>query len=114
MTLRDETRAGEYARAALESACSEVAGAQPGGRNAGLNSGAFAMGQLAGASMLSRAEAESRLLAAAIECGLPRAEAQATIKSGLDAGFRQPRQLVDIGSRGLPGGGHARVRPGNH
>ncbi|MFZ1109504.1 MAG: DUF3987 domain-containing protein [Rhodomicrobium sp.] len=37
------------------------------------------------------------LMAAATACGLPRAEARSTIRSGLEAGMRQPRQFEDTG-----------------
>ena len=108
MTICDDLRSGSYARAALESACSKVADAQRGGRNAVLNSEAFAMGQLTGAGVLNRVEAEGRLLAAAAACGLPRTEARSTIRSGLEAGKRQPRHFEDTGGVTPPAAKDAR------
>jgi hypothetical protein len=97
MMTRDKARAGAYARAALDDACAKIASARPGGRNALLNGEAFAVGQLAGAGALERADAEASLLAAALACGLAASEARATIKSGLDAGINAPRDLDKVG-----------------
>ena len=67
------------------------------GRNNQLNKASFALGQFIGAGQLDRTRAEDTLLSACQEnsyiakAGIVRA--RATIKSGLDAGSRQPRSF---------------------
>jgi hypothetical protein len=80
-----------YALAALQAEHDAVAGAPEGSRNQMLNKAAFALGQLVGA--LERAEVEDALSAAAATCGLPEGEAAATIRSGIEAGVREPRKI---------------------
>jgi hypothetical protein len=68
------------------------------GRNHALNTAAFRLGQLVGAGLLTREEAEATLTAAAVEAGLgqdPRqvGEIPRTIASGLNAGIRNPRRM---------------------
>lgn len=82
-----------YVLNAVEGECAGIAGAHVGGRNATTNRGAFSLGQLVGAGALDRGEAETRLLNAAMAAGLPESEARPTIRSGLDAGERQPRSI---------------------
>jgi putative DNA primase/helicase len=82
-----------YVRAAVDAECRAVASAPEGQRNDTLNRAAFALGQLVGAHALGRREAEARLLAAALTCGLDHREADATIRSGLDGGEQHPRQI---------------------
>jgi hypothetical protein len=77
-----------------------VAAARDGEQNDTLNRAAFALGQLVGADVLDRLEAQRRLLEAAaryIQKDGPHA-AQETIKSGLDAGQLQPRDLSGVGA----------------
>jgi len=56
-----------------------------------LNLSAYNLGQLVGDLLLPRWQVEDDLMAAAAACGLPEGEARRTIKSGLDAGIRNPR-----------------------
>lgn len=69
------------------------------GRNQAANDAAFALGTLVGAGALDRNEAERLLLAAATHNGYVakdgQAAARATIRSGLDAGQRHPRQVPE-------------------
>ena len=81
-----------YGARALEEEASTMAGSLEGSRNATLNQSAFAIGQLVGGGEIDRLEAESALLAAAQQAGLPSSEAQKTLQSGLAAGERSPRQ----------------------
>jgi putative DNA primase/helicase len=88
-------RSGEaYGRAALEAECGKVAVAPEGQRNASLNAAAFALGQLVAGGQVDRAAAEEALAHAAAQAGLAGDEAAKTIRSGLDAGERQPRKLA--------------------
>lgn len=84
-----------YLRRALEDECRNVATAPEGTRNDTLNTAAFKLGSLVGANALHRDEVEGALLAAASQCGLPEHEARAAIRSGLEAGTRNPRTLPD-------------------
>jgi len=84
-----------YLRRALEGECRNVATAPEGTRNDTLNTAAFKLGSLVGANALHRDEVEGALLAAASQCGLPEHEARAAIRSGLEAGTRNPRTLPD-------------------
>jgi putative DNA primase/helicase len=90
------SNAGGYALAALQGEIDKLRAAPVGERNEALNRAAFALGQLAGAGLLDRADIETRLEAAARAKGLGQHEAQATIRSGLDAGAKSPRQVPDL------------------
>ncbi|MCA2229940.1 hypothetical protein [Nonomuraea aurantiaca] len=68
--------------------------AAPGTRNDTLNMAAFALGQLAAASLLPRHLAEACLHNAAQAIGLGSREAFGTIRSGLDSGQRRPRRTA--------------------
>jgi hypothetical protein len=63
-------------------------------RNETLNRAAFNLGQIIGAGELAEQEVTSRLMYAAQRCGLPSREALATIKSGVTAGRKKPRDYV--------------------
>lgn len=92
---REDARVAAYATAALERECSAVAGEGEGNRNNRLNTGALVLGQLVAGGSLSRDLVEGRLLEAAGRCGLPEPEALLTIRSGLNAGARQPRRAPE-------------------
>ncbi|MFI6883185.1 hypothetical protein [Streptosporangium canum] len=65
--------------------------AAPGSRNHTLNA-ARALGQLVGADLLPRPLAEDALTTAGHAAGLSAREVATTVRSGLDAGQRRPRQ----------------------
>lgn len=99
---RPAAHAGEreraYAEAALAEECKIVAATGKGGRNHQLNTSAFKLGQCVGAGWISRATCESELRRASMACGLWREEPKQcakTIRSGLDAGERQPRAALE-------------------
>lgn len=85
------SRQGRYGAAALAREAELVRGAPPGCRNSTLNRAAFSLGQLIAGGAISRAAVETALLEAAQECGLGPKEAEATIRSGIDAGLDRPR-----------------------
>ncbi|HTW97699.1 MAG TPA: bifunctional DNA primase/polymerase, partial [Acidimicrobiales bacterium] len=91
-----------YGRVALESECAAVAATPEGRRNDRLNAAAFSIGTLVGAEVLDAGEAHDHLLAAAISAGLDEREARRTIASGMRAGERQPRRLVESEPRRTP------------
>jgi hypothetical protein len=100
---RPARTASPRALAALAGEADAVVRAVEGARNHTLNRAAFNLGTLIGAGELARANAESGLAGAARVCGLPDGEAQATIRSGLDAGEKHPRATSDR-FRASPGG----------
>ena len=89
--------AGAYADAVLADELAAVSGARRGQRNATLNKAAFSLGQLVGAQALSAPDVEARLYCAAQASGLVADDGEravrATLKSGLEAGRRQPRDI---------------------
>jgi hypothetical protein len=94
---------GAYAAAALEQECQAVATATEGQRNTTLNAAAFSLGTLIGAGALDEPTAVANLQAAARQCGLPEGETAGTIRSGIEAGKGQPRDLSTIGTRQVRG-----------
>ncbi|MDP8931866.1 MAG: DNA primase, partial [Actinomycetota bacterium] len=83
-----------YALAALQGEVGVVIAAPEGQRNDTLNAASFALGTLVGAGLLDEHSVTDQLLQAALVAGLPEAEAQATIRSGLGAGRAQPRAVA--------------------
>lgn len=92
-------KARHYAQTALKMELHAVCTAGNGTRNETLNRAAFSMGTLVGGGYLERAEVEQALMAAAQSCGLlddpddGLERTRNTIRSGIDAGIRQPRQV---------------------
>ena len=76
---------------ALMRALHAVRDAPAGRANATLNARAYALGRWCGAGLLARATAQDTLRHAAALRHIPLREARATIRSGLDAGQRNPR-----------------------
>jgi hypothetical protein len=79
-----------YAEAALDAETDRVARAAVGCRNDTLNRAAFALGRLVGAGLLEAGSVRRELEAAARWAGLGEHEMRGTIRSGLQAGTRQP------------------------
>lgn len=84
-----------YAKAALEKELDLLARTSEGGRNEQLNKSAFNLGQLVAAGLLSEYEVGQKLESVAMAIGLDEREVRATLKSGLDDGKGQPRQVPD-------------------
>ncbi len=80
-----------YAVAALREESRLVATARPGTRNDTLNRAAFSLGQLVAAGLLPPLAVTTALATAAVHAGLPVEEARRTIRSGMTAGTRRPR-----------------------
>lgn len=76
----------------LRAEVTEVRRAPVGDRNNRLNRAAFCLGMLIAGGELAETLVEDELLAAAVDAGLPEAEATASIRSGLHAGCREPRR----------------------
>lgn len=90
---RSQERHERYTQAAIDAEVLAVARAGEGIRNDTLNKAAVRLGTLVGAGQMSRAAAESELQRAGQACGLDLREILATIKSGLDFGVRNPREM---------------------
>jgi hypothetical protein len=84
------SREQAYAQAALAGIAEVLASALEGQRNDMLNTCAYRAGRLVGADWLARGEAEAALLGAARACGLSATETFATLRSGLNAGEKNP------------------------
>jgi hypothetical protein len=76
-----------------------------GGRNNSLNTGAFALGQLAHLTSINIEWALSVLRAAATVCGLDPREIEPTLQSGFEAGMVNPRQIIFVARERRPRGG---------
>jgi hypothetical protein len=88
-----------YADAALRGEYEAVVSASHGGRNNQLNSSTFKLATLVGAGVLTEQEVETAMTEAAGVCGLVaddgRDKCLATIRSGLSAGVRSPRDIPE-------------------
>jgi len=87
-------RGNTYGRAALHGDLNALARTQIGARNNQLNRSAFSLGQLLAIGLLDRTEVEHTLTVVATAIGLGAREIQATLRSGLEAGMRHPRQVA--------------------
>ncbi|ORV44537.1 hypothetical protein AWC02_14925 [Mycolicibacter engbaekii] len=106
-----------YAAKALAEECAAVAGTAEGSRNDRLNRAAFNLGQLVGASALTRAAVEQALSVSGQACGLDDSEIGPTIASGLNAGIAEPRDIpasvvVDVANTDVGGLGAGDSRDG--
>jgi hypothetical protein len=86
-----------YARAALGYELAELARTHERSRNRNnrLNQAAFSLGRLIGAGFLDRRSVEAALYGVALHIGLGEAEIRATIKSGIEAGIKEPRDIPE-------------------
>ncbi|MEV6811809.1 bifunctional DNA primase/polymerase [Micromonospora sp. NPDC051296] len=87
-------RSGAYVRAAIAREVDRVTTAAPGERNRTLYVAAVALGQLVAGGALTEDDAQSVLEQAGVDAGLRTVEAFRTIRSGLTAGARRPRQVA--------------------
>ena len=85
--------ARRYALSALQKETDKLAAAPASTRNDALNKAAFALGQFVPVGALERGEVEDALTAAAHACGLDHKEIGGTLKSGLEAGLKEPREI---------------------
>ncbi|MCC6487165.1 MAG: bifunctional DNA primase/polymerase [Candidatus Hydrogenedentes bacterium] len=85
----------KYCETALANECQSVCAAAEHTRNNTLNEAAFKLGGLVASRHLDQETVIGELLRAALACGLPEHEARATIKSGLDGGKANPREIPE-------------------
>lgn len=88
-----------YGLAALRAECDAVRSAGEGARNNRLNEAAYAAGQLIAGGELAEAFATDELARAGTDAGLGEREIQLTLRSGSEAGKREPRQAPPKGDR---------------
>lgn len=88
---------GPYVTAALEGELGRLARATEGNRNNRLNQSAYSLGQLVGSGALDENEVLRSLSAVAQAIGLNERESEATIRSGLESGKREPRHAPEKG-----------------
>ena len=85
-----------YASAALDAECTILASTAH-GRNNQTNRSGFACGQFIPAGLLDRSEVEHRLLSAAESSGIVRKDGRAAVlaslRSGINAGIKEPRSI---------------------
>ena len=86
------TKASVYGQRALDAELEKVRQSTEGSRNATLNIAALSLGGLVAGGELPEEQVISELTMAAQQVGLTSEEIRATIRSGLEAGKRQPRQ----------------------
>ena len=95
---QEAMRAGRksYGQTAIDGEAARVAAAHPGTRNHTLNAAAWRLGRLAGGGELDAEQAADALWDAARACGLidddGANQVKRTIRSGLQAGTKQPRE----------------------
>ncbi|RAO54412.1 bifunctional DNA primase/polymerase [Micromonospora saelicesensis] len=87
-------RSGAYVRAAITREVDRVTTAPAGERNRALYIAAVALGQLVAGGSLAEDDAQSVLEQAGVTAGLSCVEAYRTVRSGLAAGSKRPRQVA--------------------
>lgn len=92
VTTPTTANSSPYGRGALQDEAQRVLMAVKGTRNDTLNKASFNLGQLVAAGALTESEVTEILYRAAVGAGLLPAEVQQTLRSGLTAGIRAPRQ----------------------
>jgi len=92
---RAKTQQQRYAAMALRLELNAVYTAREGERNDALNKAAFSLGTLIGGGYLDRTEVEEALRGAARAVGLEPRETEATIRSGIESGIKEPRVIPD-------------------
>ena len=100
---RTATGTSGYGVAATKRECDAIRGASQ--RNNQLNQSAFAIGQLVAGGEIDRETAEESLFNAAVEAGLPEHEARQTLRSGIEAGMKQPRSAPPREEKAKPDAG---------
>lgn len=84
-------------QAAFDAESDSVANAPQGERNVRLNAAAFNLGRYVSSGKMDENVVQDALYSAAMTCGLPEAEALRTIRSGLDSGKRDPKEIQPHG-----------------
>ncbi len=91
----EQKESNAYIEAALRGELTKLERTVKGDRNSQLNKSAFALGQFIGAGLLDRGRVEAELTRVALAIGLGEREIQSSIRSGIEAGMREPREVPD-------------------
>jgi putative DNA primase/helicase len=91
-----------YTRFVFQQVITELSQATEGTRNDSLNKAAFRLGQFVAAGLLVRSDVESALADQAMALGLRDREAEATIRSGIESGLREPAVVPEPKQRTRP------------
>lgn len=94
-TTVTKTPSPAYVEAALRGELAKLEHAVEGERNNQLNKSAFAFGRFVGTGLLDRGRVEAELTRVALAIGLTEREVQASIRSGIEAGMREPREAPE-------------------
>lgn len=94
---REATAVEKYVLKAVKDEFDLLENATEGHRNEQLYLSALRLGSLVGAGAMTAENVESQLGVSAQRLGLPMREARATIRSGVENGMKQPRDLSGIG-----------------
>lgn len=101
-TSTDTAGMSKYVAKAVDGEVDAVRGQAEGFRNEQLNRSAFVLGTLVGAGKVDQTWVEEQLLAAAMQAGLGEGEARKTIRSGIESGIANPREIDDAYQYGEP------------
>lgn len=85
--------AGGYGAAALQGEIRNLLGTTEGGRNNQLNISALKLGGLVASGHLNETEVVDSLIRTAAQIGLEAREIRGTVRSGMNAGLKNPRQV---------------------
>ncbi len=88
-----KTASPAYVEAALRGELAKLEQTVEGERNNQLNKSAFALGRFVGTGLLDCGRVETELTRVALAVGLEEREVQASIRSGIEAGMREPREV---------------------
>ncbi len=92
----------KYVLAALKNECNTLRNAPEGMGNDQINKSAFALGQFVGVGVISESEVRDALEQVINTWAKPDPKAAASIRSGLEAGKLEPRDLSEVGKKPLP------------
>lgn len=90
----DDVGMSKYAKAAFDKEVQALSQAANGHRNHQLNTAAFSLAQLIAAGQLPQDEVSAVLRSTAAGLGLGQVEIERTIRSGFEAGMKQPRAVA--------------------
>ena len=106
-TVTRQSGLSPYGVAALAAELDALRHSANGSRNNALNRAAYSLAQLVTGGELEWLTVESALLNVALDAGLGEGEATATIKSGMNAGAREPRSAPHDAAGAAAGAGFA-------
>jgi hypothetical protein len=98
LVVEPDRRVERYIENVQNGELTRLALAEPGNRNNELNRAAFRLGQFIPDGYLDRDTIEEKLLLLAERIGLKQEESRRTIRSGLEAGMREPAQVPEPSS----------------